>query len=61
MRHFDYKSAESVEEAVSWLSRYDGRAVILAGGTDLLGKLKDESMARYPEALINIKRISGLD
>lgn len=61
MRRFDYKSAESLEEAASWLARYDGRAVILAGGTDLLGKLKDECMPRYPDALINIKRISGLD
>jgi xanthine dehydrogenase YagS FAD-binding subunit len=61
MRDFDYRNAETVQEAASWLSRYEGRAVILAGGTDLLGKLKCDILPRYPEALINIKRIGDLD
>lgn len=61
MRGFDYKNTETVQEAASWLSRYEGRAVILAGGTDLLGKLKGDILPRYPEALINIKRIGELD
>ena len=61
MRRFEYKNAESLKEATSWLSRYNGRAVVLAGGTDLLGKLKDEAIPRYPQALINIKRIPGFD
>ena len=37
-----------------------GRAII-AGGTDLLGKMKDEILPAYPEALVNIKTIPGLD
>jgi xanthine dehydrogenase YagS FAD-binding subunit len=61
MKAFDYRNAETVQEASLWLSRYAGRAVILAGGTDLLGKLKGEILPRYPEALVNIKRIKGLD
>jgi xanthine dehydrogenase YagS FAD-binding subunit len=61
MRGFDYKNAETVQEAASWLSRYEGRAVILAGGSDLLGKLKGDILPRYPEAVINIKRIRDLD
>lgn len=61
MRGFAYKNAETLQEAVSWLSRYSGRAVLLAGGTDLLGKLKDASMPSFPEAVINVKRIAGLD
>ncbi len=61
MRGFNYKNTETLQEAASWLSRYEGRAVILAGGTDLLGKLKGDILPRYPEALINIKRIKELD
>jgi xanthine dehydrogenase YagS FAD-binding subunit len=61
MRGFNYKNAESVQEAASWLSRFEGKAVILAGGTDLLGKLKGDILPRSPEALINIKRIRDLD
>lgn len=61
MRGFVYKNAESVGEAVAWLARYNRGAVLLAGGTDLLGKLKDDSMPQYPRVLINIKRIPGLE
>ena len=61
MRGFDYKNAKTVEEAASWLSRYEGGAVVLAGGTDLLGKLKGDILPRYPKAVINIKRIRDLD
>lgn len=61
MRGFAYKNAETLQEAAHWLSRYSGRAVLLAGGTDLLGKFKDASMPFFPEAVINIKRIAGLD
>jgi len=34
---------------------------VIAGGTDLLGKMKDEILPVYPEALVNIKTIPGLD
>ena len=61
MRGFDYKNAKTVEEAASWLSRYEGGAMVLAGGTDLLGKLKGDILPRYPKAVINIKRIRDLD
>jgi xanthine dehydrogenase YagS FAD-binding subunit len=43
------------------LGRYGDRASIIAGGTDLLGKMKDAILPRYPEALIDIKNIPGLD
>jgi xanthine dehydrogenase YagS FAD-binding subunit len=33
----------------------------MAGGTDLLGVLKDEILEDYPDALINIKTIPGMD
>jgi xanthine dehydrogenase YagS FAD-binding subunit len=57
-RHFD---AESVEEALALLSAYSGNARVIAGGTDLLGVLKSEILADYPDAVINLKTISEMD
>jgi xanthine dehydrogenase YagS FAD-binding subunit len=61
MRRFAHFNATSIEEAVSILRRYGKNAAIIAGGTDLLGKIKDEILPRYPEAILNIKGITGLD
>lgn len=61
MRKFSHINASSVDEAVSWLRRYGQRAHVIAGGTDLLGKMKDEILPTYPEAIINLKTIPGLD
>jgi xanthine dehydrogenase YagS FAD-binding subunit len=61
MRSFEHFNASTMEEAVAILGRYGDRARVIAGGTDLLGKLKDEILPRYPEALVNIKSISGMD
>ena len=63
MRTFRHVSAESVEEATSILQRSRGKARIIAGGTDLLGEMKDGILPEsgYPEVLVNIKSIPGLD
>ncbi len=61
MRKLIHINASSIDEAVSWLGRYGSKADVIAGGTDLLGKLKDEILPAYPEAIINIKTIPGLD
>ncbi len=61
MKNFGHVNAATLEEAVSALRRYGNRAAVIAGGTDLLGKMKDEVLPAYPEALINIKTIPGLD
>ena len=61
MRPFTHVNARSVEEACKLLAEYDGRAVLYAGVTDLLGTLKGDYLIEYPEALINIKTIAGLD
>ena len=61
MKKFAHFNASTVEEAVSLLRRYDGKAHLIAGGTDLLGKMKDRILSTYPEALINLKTVSGLD
>jgi xanthine dehydrogenase YagS FAD-binding subunit len=61
MNKFTHINATSVDEAVMILRRYGSRANLIAGGTDLLGKLKDECLPIYPEAVVNLKTIPGLD
>lgn len=61
MRTFTHINAYSIEEAYTLLAKYKGKAVLNAGGTDLLGVLKDEILPNYPKVVINIKTISGLD
>jgi xanthine dehydrogenase YagS FAD-binding subunit len=61
MNKFTHINVTSVDEAVSILRRYGSKANLIAGGTDLLGKLKDEVMPFYPEAVVNLKTIPGLD
>lgn len=61
MKTFAHFNASTIEEAVSLLKRYEKKAQLIAGGTDVLGKMKDRVLPKYPEALINIKTIPGLD
>ena len=61
MRNFAHINAGTLEEAAETLRRYGKKAAIIAGGTDLLGKMKDEILPAYPEALVNIKSIPGLE
>ena len=61
MRDFAHYNAKSVTEAVRLLTKEKGKAKLNAGGTDLLGLLKDMVPPDYPETIINIKGIGGLD
>jgi len=59
MKNFQHINAKTVAEATSALG--SGKATIIAGGTDLLGRLKDEILPDYPETLVNIKTIPNMD
>jgi xanthine dehydrogenase YagS FAD-binding subunit len=61
MRSFTHINAHTIEEAQLLLSKYKGKAVLNAGGTDLLGVLKDEILPDYPKVVINIKTIANFD
>jgi len=61
MKTFAHFNASTTEEAVSLLRRCGKNAQLIAGGTDLLGKMKDRILPKYPEALINLKTIPGLE
>ncbi len=56
---FEYLAPKTVKEACKLLSKYRGRAKVIAGGTDLLVKMKNrEQTLQY---LVGIKNISDLD
>jgi len=57
-KHFD---ASTIEEAVALLSKFEGRAKVIAGGTDIIGLYKDNVLPKPYEALINIKNVPGLE
>jgi len=59
MKPFKHRDAKTVDEAVELLR--ENRSKLIAGGTDLLGVLKDRVLPTYPELLVNIKSIPGLD
>jgi len=61
VKAFKHINATSVEETIALIRSYNGKACLIAGGTDLLGVLKDEILPDYPEAIINLKTITGLD
>jgi CO/xanthine dehydrogenase FAD-binding subunit len=56
---FDYLSPRTVGEACRLLAEYEGRAKIMAGGTDLLVSMKQQKIT--PGYIINIKGIPELD
>jgi NADPH-dependent glutamate synthase beta subunit-like oxidoreductase len=61
MANFKYVDAVSVEEAASILKEYGKKARVIAGGTDILGEVKDDILPDFPEVIVNIKSIPGLD
>lgn len=63
MKTFRHISAGSIEEATAVLRESGGRARLIAGGTDLLGEMRDAILPEegYPDILVDIKNIPGLD
>jgi CO/xanthine dehydrogenase FAD-binding subunit len=59
MRSFKHTNAQSIDQAVTSLSL--GKTRVIAGGTDLLGTLKDNILPEYPAHIVNLKSIPGLD
>ncbi|TAK02575.1 MAG: xanthine dehydrogenase family protein subunit M [Chloroflexota bacterium] len=58
MRAFAYTRPTSIAEAVALLDRHGPEARLLAGGTDLIIRLRDGSLV--PEVVIDLKRIAEL-
>ena len=56
---FEYREAKTLGEAIEILAGEGPRALLLAGGTDLLVRMKQGVLA--PSLLVNLKRVAGLD
>jgi NADPH-dependent glutamate synthase beta subunit-like oxidoreductase len=61
LRKFKHVNAKTIDEAASVLAQYRDKACVIAGGTDLIGTLRFDILPEYPEAVVNLKRIPGLD
>lgn len=59
MKAFAYYNAKDLDDAVAVLSNGGGQSKALAGGTDLLGEIKNRYLK--PDRLVNLKSIRGLD
>ncbi|NLV49417.1 MAG: FAD-dependent oxidoreductase [Clostridiales bacterium] len=59
MKPFNHINAASVDEAATILK--SGKAKVIAGGTDLIGTLKDNILSDYPATVVNLKSVPGLD
>jgi xanthine dehydrogenase YagS FAD-binding subunit len=58
-KRFAHVNAKSIAEATSLLQ--SGNTALIAGGTDLLGTMRFEILPTYPDVLVNIKTIQGLE
>jgi carbon-monoxide dehydrogenase medium subunit len=56
---FEYLEPESIKEALTILSQYQGKSKIIAGGTDLMLQMRNKFIK--PEYVVDITRIPGLD
>lgn len=55
-----YHTPSSIDDALALLAQYEGRARVIAGGTDLLLDIRQGHMPP-PDALIDVSRIQGFD
>ena len=63
MPAIEHVSARTIAEAIFFLSQNGGKAQVVAGGTDLLGLMKDRVKGPgldIPQVLVNIKTITEL-
>jgi NADPH-dependent glutamate synthase beta subunit-like oxidoreductase/CO/xanthine dehydrogenase FAD-binding subunit len=61
MKPFRHVSASTLGEASRLLGKYKGKAKVNAGGSDLLSAMRDRITVDYPEVVIDLKTIEGLD
>ncbi|MCP4725260.1 MAG: xanthine dehydrogenase family protein subunit M [bacterium] len=59
MKNFALVNARTLEDAVSSLGTEWNEAVVMSGGTDLLGEMK--RYIQSPEKVVNLKTVNGLE
>lgn len=58
MKKFDYYQPQTLKEAFSLMEKLKGRAKYIAGGTDILVRIKQKAI--HPDTLISLRGIDGL-
>ncbi|MFH0787732.1 MAG: FAD binding domain-containing protein [Pseudomonadota bacterium] len=58
MKKFEYLQPKSIDEAISLLESHGEKAKVIAGGTDVIVKIKEKKIA--PHYLISLRRLSAL-
>jgi CO/xanthine dehydrogenase FAD-binding subunit len=59
MRPFEYHRPATIPDAVGLLQAHRADARVLAGGTDLIIRLRDRSL--QPTVIVDVKRVAGLE
>ncbi len=59
MQKFEYLMPTTVDEAISLLVSHGERARYIAGGTDVMVKVKEGKI--HPQYLVSLRRVQGLD
>ena len=59
MQKFEYLMPTTVDEAISLLVSHGERAKYIAGGTDVMVKIKENKI--HPHYLVSLRRLQGLD
>jgi len=58
MKNFEWTEPKTIEQALAWLAKANGKAVLMAGGTDLLTEIKEGVVE--PDLVIDLKSVPGL-
>jgi len=58
MDNFSYSRPRTLKEAAAQLGKEHGKVALIAGGTDLLGEMKDQ--LAVPERLVSIRHLDEL-
>jgi len=58
MKNFKWAEPRTIGQAIALLAKADGKAVLMAGGTDLLAEIKEGVVE--PDLVIDLKSIRGL-
>jgi NADPH-dependent glutamate synthase beta subunit-like oxidoreductase/CO/xanthine dehydrogenase FAD-binding subunit len=61
MKAFEFVNAATLQEAADLLTQKEGAGKAVAGGTDVFGTVKDDIHPAFPELLVNLKTVPGLD
>ena len=58
MKNFEWTEPKTIEQALARLAKANGKAVLMAGGTDLLTEIKEGVVE--PDLVIDLKSVPGL-